>query len=159
MAEVNMHLCKALPWLFSKLYSHLSRGGKVEHEHSRTHSFPITPSSPSHAIKICQWSPCDSRCHHCLLSTETVGLFQQRVTRSPALQTSERQRSSADSAKTYCALRSLLRSEQLTDFTLAGSREIAISIQGQHPCFKSHLIFFLLSGFAKKGCDLIAVWQ
>lgn len=36
----------------------------------------------------------------------------------------------------------LPRSEQLTDFTLPGFREIPISIQGQQPCFISHLNSF-----------------
>lgn len=67
------------------------------------------PSSPSYTIKIHHWSQCGSCCHQCLLSMETIALFQQSVTHSTALQPQksgrDTQRSPADRTKTYCALR------------------------------------------------------
>lgn len=120
------------------------------------------PPSPSQGIKIHRRSPRDSHCHHCLLSMETIALFQQSVTHSTALQTQksgrDTQRSTADRTKTYCALRR--SSEEWATYWFhppwfAHSGKIAISIQGQQSCFKSHLNrvrFLWLSGSVNENC-------
>lgn len=77
--------------------------------------------------KMHSGSPCDFCCHHCLFSMETIALFQRSVTHGAALQTQESgrdtQRSSTDSAKTYCARRgSSEERERLTDFSLHANK-------------------------------------
>lgn len=94
---------------------------------------------------------------------ETIALFQQSVTHSAARQTQksgrDTQRSRADRTKTYCAPRR--SSEEWATYwfhppRFARSGKIAISIQGQQSCFKSHLNrvrFLWLSGFVNEnGC-------
>lgn len=99
-------------------------------EHTRTRSFPITPSSPSSTIKICHQYPCDSRCHRLPFFSRvwhTARLYKLRDT----------QRSVTDRTKTYCALRR--SSEEWATYWFhppwfVHSRKFVISIQGQQSC-------------------------
>lgn len=122
-SDIQFHKWQRLTCIFAKLCPHCSSNSRVSwaqctkknscvtefHEHTTTCPIKIMPSSSSHAIKIHQWSPCDSRCHQYLFSMETIALFQWSMTHSTALQTQksgrDTQRSLADSTKTYCAPR------------------------------------------------------
>lgn len=175
-SDIQFHKWQRLTCIFAKLCPHCSSNGRATrsraratnsyvtelHENTRTCSFSIMASSPSYTIKIYHQSPCDSHCHQCLLSMENIALFQQSVTHRTALQTQksgrDTQRSPADRTKTYCALRR--SSEEWATYWFhppwfAHSEGIAISIQGQQSCFKSHLNrvrFLSLSGFVNENC-------
>lgn len=149
MAEVNMHLCKVLPpGVYQGSPSEKKRSLKAEgHVHSRSH-----PQSFVHLKNL----PTIPRAIHTVTTaslTWRLLAFFSRVWHA-----AQRYKPRIDKGHRLTVLRhiapwgDLPRSEQLTDFTLPGFREIPISIQGQQPCFISHLnsFFFFLLALLKK---------
>lgn len=143
-SDIQFHKWQRLTCIFAKLCPRCSSGSRVSWaeyakkkicvtdfpEHTRTRSFPITPSSPSSTIKICHQYPCDSRCHRLPFFSRvwhTARLYKLRDT----------QRSVTDRTKTYCALRR--SSEEWATYWFhppwfVHSRKCVISIQGQQSC-------------------------